>query len=262
MSIEALPDVGGHPDRLVVLEAVHNFRDLGGYPTADGRVTRWRTLYRADGLHRLAGADLDVVRSLALRTVVDLRRPDEIAERGTFPVDEHPVEYHNLSVLDVLWHDKDAPEFDDDADFLHWAYSDMLDTGGATFADAIDVLARPDALPAVFHCAAGKDRTGLLAMLVLGSVGVPHDYIVADYALTAARMIHARAWYTEHFPEQAVLVADVPSAFLAALPAAMARVIDDLCDAHGSVRAYVRSLGVADDTLDRLADSLLTDTTH
>ena len=200
---------------------------------------------------------------LALRTVVDLRRPDEIAERGTFPVDEHPVEYHNLSVLDVLWHDKDAPEFDDDADFLHWAYSDMLDTGGATFADAIDVLARPGALPAVFHCAAGKDRTGLLAMLVLGSLGVPHDYIVADYALTAARMIHARAWYTEHFPEQAVLVADVPVGVPRRAPRG-----DGPGDRRPVRRARFacaptcRSLGVADDTLDRLADSLLTDTTH
>src|SRR6478609_2472415 len=210
MTIDALPDVGAHPDRLVVLEAVHNFRDLGGYPTSDGRITRWRRLYRADGLQRLAGDDLDVVRALGLRTVVDLRRPEEIAERGAFPVDDHPVEYHNLSVLDVMWHDKEAPEFDDDADFLHWAYSDMLASGAATFADALKVLAAPGALPAVFHCAAGKDRTGLLAMLVLGVLGVPEDYIVADYAYTAARMIHARAWYAEHFPEQIALAADVP----------------------------------------------------
>src|SRR6478752_6024354 len=153
MSLDALPDVGSHPDRLVALEAVHNFRDLGGYPTVDGRSTRWRALYRADGLHRLAGADLDVIRTLGLRTVIDLRRPDEIAERGTFPVADHPVEYHNM------WKDKEAPHYDDDADFLHWAYTDMLASGGATFAEAIDVLAASGALPAVFHCAAGKDRT-------------------------------------------------------------------------------------------------------
>ena len=257
MSIGALPDVVDHPDRLVALEAVHNFRDLGGYPTSDGRTTRWRTLYRADGLQRLAGADLDVIRTLGLRTVIDLRRADEIAERGAFPVHDHPVEYHNLSVLDVMWHDKETPEFDDDADFLHWAYTDMLATGGATFADAVDVLAGPDALPAVFHCAAGKDRTGLLAMLVLGALGVPDDYIVADYALTAARMIHARAWYATTFPEQAALYADIPSAFLAALPAAMARVVDDLSAEHGSVRGYVTALGVTDATLDRLADGFL-----
>src|SRR5262245_47528026 len=122
----ALPDVETHPDRLVALEEVHNFRDLGGYPTSDGRVPRWHKLYRADGLHRLDGPDLEVVRALGLHTVIDLRRPDEIAEHGAFPVADHPVDYHNLSVLDVMWHDMEAPEFDDDADFLHWAYTDMI----------------------------------------------------------------------------------------------------------------------------------------
>src|SRR6478752_9516872 len=82
MTIDALPDVGGHPDRLVVLEAVHNFRDLGGYPTADGRVTRWRTLYRADGLHRLTPGDVELLRPLGLRTVLDLRTDRELEQRG------------------------------------------------------------------------------------------------------------------------------------------------------------------------------------
>ena len=66
MTLHALPDVGADPRRLIVLDAVHNFRDMGGYPTDDGRTTRWRTLFRADGLYRLAGADLEVVRELGL----------------------------------------------------------------------------------------------------------------------------------------------------------------------------------------------------
>ena len=129
MTIDALPDVGAHPDRLVVLDAVHNFRDLGGYPTADGRVTRWRRLYRADGLQRLAGADLEVIRARGLRTVVDLRRPEEIAERGMFPVADHPVELHHLSVLDVLWAEAETAHFGDDREFLVWAYREMLHVG-------------------------------------------------------------------------------------------------------------------------------------
>ncbi len=61
------------PRRLVRLDAVHNFRDLGGYPTVDGRTTRWGLVYRADGLYRLTDTDLDVVRRLGLRSVIDLR---------------------------------------------------------------------------------------------------------------------------------------------------------------------------------------------
>src|SRR6478752_9718381 len=73
MSLDALPDVGSHPDRLVALEAVHNFRDLGGYATVDGRTTRWRTLYRADGIHHASEGDVERLLGLGLRTVLDLR---------------------------------------------------------------------------------------------------------------------------------------------------------------------------------------------
>jgi protein-tyrosine phosphatase len=253
-----LPDVGAHPDRLIPLQAVHNFRDLGGYPTTDGRVTRWRTLYRADGLHRLAGADLDVIRTLGLRTVIDLRMDTELAERGRFPEADHPIDFHHLTVLDTTWAEMDRPEFDEDADFLHWAYHRMLIGGGPNFGAAINVLAGAEALPAVFHCAAGKDRTGIMAMLVLGSLGVPKDYIAADYALTAAGMERMRIWAAREFPDLATQAADVPSAFFAALPEAMSRLIDDLCAAHGSVRAFVRTLGVSEASLEALDAALLT----
>jgi protein-tyrosine phosphatase len=256
---DVLPDVGSHPDRLVPLEAVHNFRDLGGYPAAGGRVTRWRTLFRADGLHRLAGADLEVIRRLGLKTVIDLRMETEIEERGTFPRAEHPVDYHHLTVMDTTWAEMERPEFDDDVDFLHWAYAQMLLSGGPNFGAAIDVMAAPGALPAVFHCAAGKDRTGITAMLILGALGVAKEYIAADYALTEAGMERMRIWAEREFPELAGQAADVPSAFFAALPDAMLRLIEDLEAEHGSIRAYVRTLGVSEDTLAALDAALLDD---
>ncbi len=255
---DVLPDVGAHPDRLVPLEAVHNFRDLGGYPTVDGRVTRWRTLYRADGLHRLAGSDLEVIRRLGLRTVIDLRMDAELEERGRFPEAEHPIDYHHLTVLDTTWAEMDRPEFEADADFLHWAYHHMLVGGAANFGAAIEVLAGAGALPAVFHCAAGKDRTGILSMLVLGLIGVPRDYIAADYALTAAGMERMLTWAQRELPDFAGQVADVPSAFFAALPEAMLRLVDDLCAEHGSIRRFVRTLGVSEAALVALDAALLT----
>ena len=75
------------PSRSVTLTGVFNFRDLGGYTTADGRTTRWRTLFRADGLDRLTPADVEVLRPYGLRTVVDLRMAHELEERGRFPID-------------------------------------------------------------------------------------------------------------------------------------------------------------------------------
>jgi protein-tyrosine phosphatase len=244
--------------RVITLGAVHNFRDLGGYATADGRTTRWRTLFRADGLHRLADADLEIVRGLCIRTVIDLRTDLELTERGTFPVDDHPVAFHHLPVIDVTWDpgdvsDPSAPE----ADFLLEKYVEMLDMGEPALADAFRVLALPGALPAVFHCAAGKDRTGLLAALVLSAMGVSDDDVVRDYALTAAAMERMRTWLALHHPDWAQRMDDQPSALMAAAPGAMEGVLSLIRDVHGSTREYLGTLGVSSVVLTDLERSLL-----
>lgn len=251
-----LPDVGNDPRRLIRLDAVHNFRDLGGYPTTDGRTTRWRRVFRADGLHRLTGNDLELVRHLGLHTVIDLRTAAELEERGTFPLEAHPIDFHHVPVIDSTWQHSDRPESEAATDFLEWAYLDMLREGPGRFAQAIEQLSRAEALPAVFHCAAGKDRTGVLAMLLLGSMGVPHEYIVADYALTADGIARMRVWAQREAPEMWARMADAPSAFMAAVPEAMFRVINTIC-ADGTLRDYTLSLGVSPAALERLADHLL-----
>ena len=120
------------------------------------------------------------------------------------------------------------------------------------------MLAGPDALPAVFNCAAGKDRTGLLAALVLGALGVEAPDIVADYALTQATMERFLARVRSE-RDGAALIDSVPQVFFAAEPAAMSRVLDDLEQSHGSVRDFVETIGVEPDVLDRLEDLLLID---
>jgi protein-tyrosine phosphatase len=246
------------PRRVVQLDAVHNFRDLGGYPARHGLVTRWRQIYRADGLYRLTDADIEVIRSLGLRTVVDLRTQRELDERGTFPHQRIDVRFTHHPVIDTTWSieehlDKEAHEF------LVWAYRDMLRQGAPRFARAIEQLAEPGALPAVFHCAAGKDRTGVLAALLLSALGVPRSVVLADYALTAGAMERMRAWATREYPELAEQMAETPSAFMAALPEAMGEVLASLDAEHGSIEAYVRHIGVRPGALDALAAALLTE---
>jgi protein-tyrosine phosphatase len=252
-----LPDVGSDPARLVALEAVHNFRDLGGYRTADGRTTKWRTLFRADGLYRLTPADVVTLEPLGLKTVIDLRSDTELDERGRFPVEAHPVVFHHLPIVDRTWSESDRPAYERDEDFLVWAYQEMLTIGAPRFAKAFDALVEPDALPAVFHCAAGKDRTGLLAALLLGSLGVSRDDIVDDYALTIEGMARFRNWAATEWPEWTARMATLPPAFTAALPEAMRHIVDELCTDHGSIRNYVQSIGVTNETLVKLEGLLL-----
>ena len=251
-------EIVNHPRRLIGLEAVHNFRDLGGYPTASGRSTKWRTLFRSDGLYRLRGADdMSRVRQLGLKSVIDLRTEREQRDQGIFPTDDIEVSFHHLSIVDVTWSDTKTPEFDDEVEFLVWGYRDMLEIGSSRFADAMHVLAQTDSMPAVFHCAAGKDRTGVLAALLLSSLGVDDAHICADYGLTQDAMQRTIAWSKVHRPELAERYANIPKAFLAADPRAMQIVLTELAQQHGSVRNYVREIGVTDATVEALGDLLL-----
>jgi protein-tyrosine phosphatase len=251
-------EIANHPRRLIGLEAVHNFRDLGGYPTAGGRSTKWRTLFRSDGLYRLRGADdMSRVMQLGLKSVIDLRTEREQREQGIFPTDDIEVTFHHLSIVDVTWSDTETPEFDDEVEFLVWGYRDMLEIGSSRFADAMHVLAQTDSLPAVFHCAAGKDRTGVLAALLLSSLGVDDAHICADYGLTQDAMQRTIAWSKVHRPELAERYATIPKAYLAADPRAMQIILTELAQQHGSVRNYVREIGVADATVEALGDLLL-----
>ncbi len=245
------------PRRLVQLDAVHNFRDLGGYPARDGLVTRWRQLYRADGLYRLTATDIEVVRDLGLNTVIDLRTHDELIERGTFPHQTIEVTFTHHPVIDATWALEDHVH-KSAHEFLTWAYRDMLRVGSRVLGQAITDLAAPGALPAVFHCAAGKDRTGVLSALLLSALGVPRSVVLADYALTADGMERMRAWTLREYPEMAAKMAETPSMFLAALPESMGEVLDEIEASHGSIEAYVRSIGVSAASIESLAASLLT----
>ena len=259
MTHDEIPEIGDDPRRVVRLDAVHNFRDIGGYPTVDGHTTRWGRLFRADGLYRLTSSDLEVVRQLGLRTVIDLRTEEELDLSGRFPLQYHPVHFHHLPVQDVLW--TQMPDIDvtdrDPAEFLEWAYLHMLSECSDRFARVIDHLAEAEVLPAVFHCAAGKDRTGVLAMLILGALGVREEYIVADYALTAGGMERMRDWSRRDAPELYERLANLPSVFTAAVPEAIFAVMGVINERHGSIRDYVLHLGVSTDALDRLSAELL-----
>ena len=245
-------------DRVVALSAVQNFRDLGGYPTRDGRITRWGRLFRADGLQRLTADDLEVLRPLGLRTVLDLRTLGELEQRGTFPVQDHPVHFHHLPVMDVTWdREETVRQGLPTVEFLTAQYVTMLEQGETQIAGAFRLLAVPGALPAVFHCAAGKDRTGILAALVLAGLGVDDDVVAADYALSSEAMERIRAWAKAHSPEMHAAFEGAPSSHLAAEPDAMIGLLARLRATHGSVRSYLAGIGVGTAVLAALEGELL-----
>ena len=154
-----------------------NLRDVGGYPTRVGGRVVWRTLFRSDSLHGLHSQSAAELARLGLRTIVDLRADIEVKQRPS-AVAGVPARIVRAPVV------RDPTVLPPLAD-LASEYRYMIDECGDSIGAAIRELCSPGALPALVHCAAGQDRTGIVIALVLDVLGVPDELIAADYALSS-----------------------------------------------------------------------------
>ncbi|GAA2374994.1 tyrosine-protein phosphatase [Nonomuraea africana] len=215
---------------------------------------RWRRFYRADSLGWLSGDDLDRFRALGVRTVLDLRHPFEIERTGRVP-DADGLTYHNLPIEGRRW---DVETFDPELGvgrFLADRYLEVAEDGVDRLRFAVEAIAGDGAAPVVVHCAAGKDRTGILTALVLSLVGVAEDDIVADYALTGLATERFIADWRIRHPE-----APMWPGFGMAPAEAMRFFLADLAERHGSVEGYCADvLDVDQATIGRLRAVLLGD---
>jgi protein-tyrosine phosphatase len=238
------------PSRLLPLIGAYNFRDLGGYATVDGSMTRWGRLFRSDTLHQLTTADLEVLRSVGLATVIDLRTGTEVAEKGRGLLQSEPVSYRHLSVMPEEKRDPDArrpslAELDLASVYLGW-----LESGRPALVEALTIMGDPATYPLVFHCAAGKDRTGVLAALVLDIVGVERQTIVEDYALTATRLDLIRSRQVTD-AETAARMIEAPHLF-GAEARTMESFLDVLHREHGGGQKWALAAGVEPATLEAM----------
>jgi protein-tyrosine phosphatase len=258
LSIEA-PEIVEAPRRLP-FEGAANFRDLGGYPTEPGGQTRWGTVYRADALHRFSPADLDAFAELGCRTVIDLRGD---SEREQYP---DPVPSVHLPLITRRPDDADEARaalarFRDAASgesALRELYGRILADGHEILGRIFTALAEPGALPAVFHCTAGKDRTGLSAALLLELLEVPRSVVLDDFELTA---MYWHPQVNSEPLENLVALGMGPEAAAALMGAprwTMKETLDELDEVYGGVEAYLTgNAGVSPEALGRLRSELV-----
>lgn len=173
--------------RSIPLEGASNFRDLGGYPGMDGRPLRWRKLFRSDHLGALSPQDIATLTDLGLRRVFDFRG---ITERMAHPSRLPAVPVHSLAIEPTVvqgLQDLKAAQAELNADItvrlMQDTYRAFVRRNASQFAALFRALLADEA-PLVFHCTAGKDRTGLAAALILHSLGVPKEMVLQDYMLT------------------------------------------------------------------------------
>ena len=171
-------------ERRIVLEGAVNFRDQGGYPTENGRFVRWRRLFRSDSLHDLTESDVQTITgTLGLTTIVDLRSINSVLEDGRGLLALSGIAYHNYPFLERRGIEPPTSG-SDPGERLTAIYQWILLNAGTLMAQAFNALAQDVNQPALFHCNAGKDRTGVLGATLLSVLGVSREDVVADFLMT------------------------------------------------------------------------------
>ena len=263
--------------RLLPLEGGRNFRDLGGYPAADGKTVRWGKLYRSGAMTNLTEADYRYLTGLGLRVVSDFRsneeRDDEPARWETVQgVDYRAWDYSRedetdgrVSLTSLLVQPGMTPE--KVRAIVIRNYSDIVEQHKEKFADLFQRLALGE-VPLVFNCSAGKDRTGVAAALVLVALEVPVDCIVEDYALSErlvdfeAELLNSNPREPDRDDELFEWVANAPieqvRPLLRSEPAYLEAAFRHMDETYGGAMSYIRAeLGVDDRSLSGIRSLLL-----
>ncbi len=266
----------GH--RILPIHGMYNFRDMGGYPTIDGKHVKWNLLYRGDHLNNLKPEGQSYLNRINLRSIIDLRGDNEIIEYPNLGVNKDTKQYvfspagivaifagslqnnekdmKNESFLDkakeLLKKDKNAAinaMIDQQIQFVH------NKTSRNAFAQMLHIVASEDNSPSFIHCKGGKDRTGFAALLILGLLGVDAEYIKYDYMLTKKAREKKNQAYYQRFLEMSndeevarfmYSIFDTQEVFIQAA-------LDEIVKEYGSIGAYARfGLGIKDEEIQQL----------
>ncbi len=229
-----------------------NFRDVGGYPVRDGGHTAWRTLFRSDALHLVDQKGTGQLGDLSLRSVLDLRVSEEtqIAPSPLAAFASQGTEHTHLSLV--------GRDFSELPPELDGVYSFVVSRRGSAVAAAIKSLARPGALPALVHCTAGKDRTGIVIAFTLAVIGVPDHIIAADYALSSMYLDAEQTPVIGQIRASSGLGDQLTDALMASPPELIVRAMDQARTQAGSIEGYLASNGVTQADMTALRAALVT----
>ena len=240
----------------IPLEGAYNFRDLGGLPARDGRHIPGRRVFRSDRLTRLTAADTEMLESFAIGRVFDLRSDLELAQDGAGDFSTTRGRHRHVPLVRVSLSITDS-RIDWSKIDLQSRYLEMLDEGAPVIREVLEHLASNPPSATVFHCTGGKDRTGVLAAVLLRVLGVDDETIIADYAVSErylAPFVEASRsmMESEGFDPQIVL-------YLCGSPAErMRKMLADLDSRWGSVEGYLEWTGMREGTVALLRQHLLT----
>ena len=227
--------------RHIPLGRMYNLRDLGGYPVLNGGETAWEQLLRGDNPEDLTEKDLQWLLERGITTVVDLRSEAEIRQRADQLSGQGGFHYIHCPLLE----EDRMPNLEDD---VGAGYFHVLE-GKERMARALRAVASAPR-GVLFHCTAGKDRTGLISALLLGLAGVERADLLADYQVSETYLAEVISKIRAKVPELTAFAGASKAAYLD-------RCLDLLEEKYGSVCGYLQAIGLTEETLDALRGKLL-----
>jgi protein-tyrosine phosphatase len=229
--------------REIDVEGVHNLRHLGHYPTRTGRVTASH-IYRSASLHRMPASGAAQLAAAGIRTVVDFRSEHERTEFAT-----PDLLAHGINLIEAPVFESDASPVGLDSEFPGFAvaYATFLEIGAVAYRVLVEAIANSEG-GLLFHCAAGKDRTGVAAALLLELAGVHDDHILEDHSHSCALLGPLLGEWKATMAERG-LDPSRADTMLASDPGDIAALLGYLRERWGSAAGYFRAAGVCDETL-------------
>ncbi|WP_103382711.1 tyrosine-protein phosphatase [Pseudonocardia dioxanivorans] len=233
------------------LVGAFNFRDLGGLRAGEDLHVRRGVLFRSDTLQALTPADVShLTDRLRLELIVDLRIGPEAVSEGRGPMAEVPVSYLNAPLRDLPV--SDLPAHEQSLRF----YVEHLESPGSVLSTVVRIVAAMAGRPVLLHCAAGKDRTGLVVALLLRLLGVDDEDIVADYLRSGLNMPRIKERFLG-WPRYRDHMATVPAEVYDALEYTIRGFLAELDARFGGARDWARERGISDQEIARLRAGLL-----
>lgn len=230
------------------LEGAFNVRELGGLPASGGQTAYFQFL-RSDNLAFLTEKDIAFLKNFGLAAVIDLRSHDETAVHQN-PFEKDPqVAYYNIPFSPGAIGDATRAENIQSDDFLADFYLFLLEQGKDRVKQLFDTISQHQKGTVLFHCTAGKDRTGVLAMLLLGLAGVARYDIGSNYQVSYTYL--RETLFFERLKGQAV------PQLLWSKEEFIYKAYDHLMDAYGGIKAYLAHCGVDEATLQKVREKLL-----
>jgi protein-tyrosine phosphatase len=251
-------------ERLVPLQGSWNFRDLGGYQTSNGSRIKWGQIYRSDNLSNLTDRDHTLLKNMGLKLICDFRTPTETKRWPDRLPEDNSIDYLQLPIIhgerefDFYYENIRKGE-------ISWLTEEfMIDSNiriineyGDTLGKVFHRLAKPDSRPLVFHCAGGRDRTGVCAALILLALGVPEETVIYDYCLSGVFISKHREKINERIRSRGVDPETV-ALYYTATPHFFIPVVNHIREAYGSSTNYLRTkAGISNEILDLLKQELL-----